>query len=305
MGGERLTRRLLAVATLLAGACAEPAPELVRLPHDPPSALLIRSTALLDVESGERLRERDVLLRGDRIAAIGEAGELPAPEGAEILDGRGATLLPGLIDAHGHVNAPYAPIWTREVGDAEHNLRAFLYCGVTTVLDPAAFSEDAASLRDRVRRGELLEAFNQPPEEEWLAASFAPYVEMLDALRPAWRSNVKLLRDAGVTILAGSDVQAGVLPGPGLHRELGLLQESGLTPAEVIRAATLDSARFLEQSEDPDFGQVKVGKRADLLLVNGDPTRDLAAVSDIREVILGGVRLERTPVRSAPNPDAD
>ncbi len=478
MGSGFLTRTLFVVATLWVCACAEPGHDLVRLPDDPPAALLIRNVALLDVESGERARQRDVLARGDRIAAIGVAGGLPALEGTEIIDGRGATLLPGLIDSHGHVSSSYAPIWLNELPDVDHNLQAYLYSGVTTVLDPADFGGDAVARRDRVAAGELLgpriftagkpltapeghpvamlrelapwwirwylaprvayqvdtdpaaresvaalsesgvdvvkvivdqlpqsaprldnaalraavdearkrnlrvvahigslqdaldagragvsawvhgvykepldgdsaallagfgipmvpttivfenyalmtqyrriatplereiapaellDAFNEPPDDQGLGEIFAPYLEMLNHQRQAWRTNVKLLRDAGVTILAGSDIQSGVFPGPGLHRELQLLHESGLSPVEVIRAATLDPARFLEQSDDPDFGQVKIGKRADLLLVNGDPASDLDAVSDIREVILGGVRLQRTPIEGTAKPGA-
>jgi len=70
----------------------------------------------------------------------------------------------------------------------------------------------------------------------------------------------------------------------------------GLSPVEVIRAATLLPARFLSRSEDPDFGRVATGKRADLLLVDGDPTADISALADIREVIAGGVRLEREAI---------
>jgi imidazolonepropionase-like amidohydrolase len=69
-----------------------------------------------------------------------------------------------------------------------------------------------------------------------------------------------------------------------------------LTPAEAIRAATLDPAIFLAQGGEPDVGIVAVGKRADLLLVDGDPSRDIAALADIREVLLAGVPVERKAV---------
>ena len=77
-----------------------------------------------------------------------------------------------------------------------------------------------------------------------------------------------------------------------------------MSPAEVIRAATLDSARFLSDSEEPDFGRVVPGARADLLLISGDPRQDLAALSRIREVIVGGVRLQREPLQ-APGGDRE
>ena len=77
-----------------------------------------------------------------------------------------------------------------------------------------------------------------------------------------------------------------------------------MSSAEVIRAATLDSARFLAEAEAPDFGRVVPGARADLLLVSGDPRQDLAALSRIREVIVGGVRLHRAPLQ-APGGDRE
>ena len=97
-------------------------------------------------------------------------------------------------------------------------------------------------------------------------------------------------------MFAGSDPQAGVFPGASLHRELALLTEAGLTPADAIRAATLDPARFLANGNEPDFGIVAEGKRADLLLVEGDPTASIEALSHIRAVIKDGVALERIPI---------
>jgi imidazolonepropionase-like amidohydrolase len=142
----------------------------------------------------------------------------------------------------------------------------------------------------------MLRAFDERPEHSRLLEDFAGYLEDLKALRPAWGDNARRLRAAGVTLLAGSDTQPGVFPGAGLHRELALLHAAGLEPLEAIRAATLHPARFLAGGAEPDVGRIAVGARADLLLVDGDPTRDLAALHAIRAVVLGGVRLEREPV---------
>src|SRR5439155_11892390 len=124
----------------------------------------------------------------------------------------------------------------------------------------------------------------------------AHYLESLRRQRDAWRANVRRLRAAGVTILAGSDTQTGVFPGAGLHRELHLLTEAGLTPAEAIRAATIDAARFLANGKEPEFGVIAEGKLADLLLVEGDLTANLDNLAHIRAVIKGGVQLERRPI---------
>ena len=69
-----------------------------------------------------------------------------------------------------------------------------------------------------------------------------------------------------------------------------------MRPIDALVAATLAPARFIERDENPSFGVIAPGKRADLLLVDGDPTADIEAVSSIREVVHRGVVLERTPV---------
>jgi len=98
---------------------------------------------------------------------------------------------------------------------------------------------------------------------------------------------VKALHDAGVPLLAGSDVEEQaspfMLPGSSLHDELALLEASDLTPYEVLRAATVNGARFVAggtgvPEEEIDFGTIQAGKRADLILVEGDPLEDLSVL---------------------------
>ena len=108
--------------------------------------------------------------------------------------------------------------------------------------------------------------------------------------------NTRRLHRAGVTILAGSDPQAGVFPGPGLHAELAALAESGLAPIEVLRATTLYAARFLEQTRDPSFGVVSPGKQAYLVLIEGNPLKEVGALSRIKMVVRRGVVLERVSI---------
>jgi len=151
----------------------------------------------------------------------------------------------------------------------------------------------ATELERQTQSQELLNSFNSPPLDSATFDFFGDWLGMLDRVRPEWAGNVKRLHEAGVVIMAGSDNQQGVLPGASLHRELHFLHEAGLTNAEVLQAATINSARFFSGTEIPEYGVVLPRKRADLVLVNGDPLADLNAVSDIREVILGGAVLVR------------
>jgi imidazolonepropionase-like amidohydrolase len=88
---------------------------------------------------------------------------------------------------------------------------------------------------------------------------------------------------AGGLLLAGPDPTGagGVLPGFGDQREIELLVEAGFTPLEAMQIGTQNGARFL--GRDQDIGTLAVGKRADLVLVHGDPA---ARVQDIEKVEL-------------------
>src|SRR5262249_49714202 len=111
---------------------------------------------VLDVQTGAVTPGRDVLVVGERITAVAAGGQAHPPPGAQTIQGSGATLLPGLIDMHGHVGGGSAPGWKSEMPDPDRNMRAYLYCGITTVLDPADLANQAFSRRAQVAAGELL-----------------------------------------------------------------------------------------------------------------------------------------------------
>jgi hypothetical protein len=146
---------------------------------------------------------------------------------------------------------------------------------------------------------------------ERLALMREPAIEYLDdavrarwrrlprAVRPAYayhrfmRKVVGALHRAGVPLVAGTDALgvALIVPGASLHRELQLLIESGLTPYEALRAATVNPAQFLRK--DQEFGTIAVGKRADLLLVDGNPLQDLTRLKQPVGVMVRGRWLGR------------
>jgi imidazolonepropionase-like amidohydrolase len=104
------------------------------------------------------------------------------------------------------------------------------------------------------------------------------------------RAAVRAAKEAGVTIVNGSDM--GVFAHGQGARELELLVQSGLTPAEAIRSATTVAARVLRL--DDRLGSVEPGRLADLIAVAGDPIKDIETLRKVRLVMKGGV-IERGP----------
>jgi hypothetical protein len=101
------------------------------------------------------------------------------------------------------------------------------------------------------------------------------------------------LHRAGVPLMAGTDALGAPLltPGSSLHRELELLHDAGLTPYEALRTATVVPAAFLGKAEE--FGTIAVGRRADLLLVDGNPLEDLRTLRQPVGVMVRGRWLSR------------
>ena len=104
---------------------------------------------------------------------------------------------------------------------------------------------------------------------------------------------VRGLHGAGVRLLVGSD-PSGMTPtshGISVHREFELLSKAGLKPSEILAAATANAAQAFRLD---DRGRILPGRRADMLLVRGDPTADVFAVRDIVRIWKLGVEVDRT-----------
>ena len=98
---------------------------------------------------------------------------------------------------------------------------------------------------------------------------------------------VGLMDRAGVPILAGTDtMNPQCFPGFGLHDELALLVDAGLSPLAALQAATRNAAQFMGQLDHR--GTIEVGKTADLVLLDKDPLADIHNTRSIQAVVLGG-----------------
>ncbi|MCC9740977.1 amidohydrolase family protein [Streptomyces sp. MNU89] len=143
---------------------------------------------------------------------------------------------------------------------------------------------------------------NSRLDQEWLTtlrSSFGHYRqgELDDVL-----ASVGALHEAGVDILAGSDASyplaflGGVAHGASVHHELQYLVRAGMAPLEALRAATGIPARCFALE---DRGRIAEGLRADLLLVDGDPTTTISDTLNIRTVWRRGTRaVEGRPAHS-------
>ncbi len=114
-------------------------------------------------------------------------------------------------------------------------------------------------------------------------------------LDPIEAANLGALAKAGVPILAGTDAgNPGTWYGLSMHREMDLLAKGGLSPAQVLTAATAAPAQAFRLT---DRGRIANGLKADLLLVDGDPTLNIADVHNIVEIWKDGAAV--SPLRAA------
>lgn len=179
----------------------------------------------------------------------------------------------------------------------------------------------AHSIRDKVVDDEIIAAMKErgtayiptlfldeaffiyADKPEWMETDFfrralEPGVEEMFAEfkeRPGSRAvlerameNVKRLHDAGIKVGLGTDSGAQPLriQGFGEHRELQLLVQAGLKPADAIRAATSQSAEII--GDGSRTGTLQPGKQADFILLGGDPTEDIRNTTKIEEVWIAG-----------------
>lgn len=119
---------------------------LVDYAPDTPSTTLV-DVAIFDGLSDSLLEHQDVTLAAGVIARVAPTG---APAEGEVIDGRGHTLLPGLIDFHAHTSLTATPPWYLTFPEPRHNLEAHVFAGVTTIVDMGGDWAELATVRAHI-----------------------------------------------------------------------------------------------------------------------------------------------------------
>ncbi|HUR93364.1 MAG TPA: CocE/NonD family hydrolase [Gemmatimonadales bacterium] len=209
-----------------------------------------RSRALSDIGSGADLLKVCVTGWPQDAVAHPDSVELTAAPLAAVMQAATAAHRPVFAHAIGRAGALLA---------ASRGVRALAH---TPIVDSAAA---VALKRSGIRIISTLATLGRGPGGEAVRRSFGQ------------------LRAAGVPIVMGTD--AGVLPHGKNAQELVALTDAGLSPAEALRAATIDGAALLGLG---DAGEIRVGAVADLVVVAGDPLRDIRVIERPVAVVKGG-----------------
>jgi hypothetical protein len=117
----------------------------------PQSNVVLRGARVITMKGNEVIENADVVVRNNRIAAVGARGQVQIPSGAHVVDVAGKTIVPGFVDTHAHLRVPQQ-IHRGEVWAYAANL-AF---GVTTARDPQTGSTDVLTYEDELEAGDLL-----------------------------------------------------------------------------------------------------------------------------------------------------
>ena len=126
------------------------------------------------------------------------------------------------------------------------------------------------------------------PERIRTATANPKFVEQRLTPQRIALKNLKTLQDAGVIIAAGTDAgNIGTIHGPAIFREFALMKEAGLTPTQILAAATTGAARAF--GVEAKIGSIEPGSFADLVVLRSNPIADIANASDVESVMKGGV----------------
>jgi hypothetical protein len=305
-------KSLLSIICLLVVACG----------HIHEADFAIRGVTLVDVTDGSLIPNQTVLIQGNQIVAVAAADAIRLADDADVLEAQGRYLIPGLWDMHVHSVRKVAVREEGSIDNVEWHFPLFLAYGVTGVRNMNDATADPTleltnSVKRRLADGELLgprlldlvayhhivhadeiladtssmRLVPSPVRRDWAERAtgerFRAFQSILRPIIPLELENVRLLHEAGGTLLAATDAGVALqVPGISLHRQLLRLTEAGLTPLDALRTATLNPARVLGMEDS--LGTIAAGKLADLVLLDANPLEDVSHTQRIRAVVADG-----------------
>lgn len=148
---RRIVRTPALLALLLTTSCIHFPSYRQLVAPGPTGRIVFRDAAVFTATSSALLEHQDVWVEDGLITAIEPAGE--AKPADVVIDARGKTLMPGLVDAHVHTTMNSLPPWYAAIPNPGHNLEAFLYAGITTVNDLGGSPAEIIQLRQEIAEG--------------------------------------------------------------------------------------------------------------------------------------------------------
>jgi hypothetical protein len=186
-----------------------------------------------------------------------------------------------------HVRALYD---SRDPAACASAIEAFRRNGVAVTADLLAYHHVVNAeqiLGDETRMQLVPEEIRRNWEERFASEAIREFQSILRSIVPLELENIRLLNEAGVLLLAATDVGVPLqVPGISLHVELERLVEAGLTPLQALQAATLNPARVLGIADG--LGTIAPAKLADMVLLDANPLKDIRNTQKIRAVIADG-----------------
>ena len=258
----------------------------------------------------DEARKQGLPVAGHVANEIGLAGALGARQQVEHLDGALLALLPPDAPerAIDFAQIPPPPVMRAVAGASDAAVQALAASVAAAkghqVPTLALFEKlmDLDTPTEQLLRAPEMRFIPEPALKQWatqreqlLQAGFA--AADAKAFRDIRRQIVRAYHEAGVPLMAGSDTaQAFHIWGPGLIEEMEALAAAGLSPMAALKSATVVPRDYLRSLPNggsslgwkADFGTVEPNARADLILLKGDPSRDLPALRQLRAVIAAG-----------------
>jgi len=255
---------------------------------------------LLKVHPGLTLEEFQAMAEVANEEGIAFAGHVPEDVGLENAIKLGQETIDHLDGYIAYMNAMEAPVEESELQDVV----ALTVENNVWVVPTQALWETLIGAADHEKLKNYDELKYMPPQvvENWLSfldegQRNTPFYsgEFAEVHAENRQRLLKALQDGGAKILLGTDApQLFSVPGLAMKHELKIMEEAGMTPYEILKSGTYNVGEYF--SDKDQFGTIKEGSRADLVLLNGNPFEDLTVIESHKGVMIRGEWLSRQKI---------